>query len=301
MGHRLAGDVRPVVYSPPQGASGEIELASLERIRVRGGPNEFLTPQRLGFDLLIRIDSGTTVHTVDFTGYLLEPGDLLWVRAGQVQQWGDIDAIDGPVFLFTPSFIDDAADELIRQAGVVKPNHWPAMDFANSAASSAFTAATAATTTTALGATATARLLAATLLLLVDHSPSGSALAHPATHEAFIWFRDEVESYFRTRRKVTEYAAHLGYSTRTLNRLARENTGMSAKQLIDERILLEAKRLLAHSPNPAARIAEHLGFDDPSNFAKYFLHRTGITPAEFRAHVRDTSTGPLTDRTPDHG
>ncbi|MEU4650252.1 helix-turn-helix domain-containing protein [Nocardia fluminea] len=86
--------------------------------------------------------------------------------------------------------------------------------------------------------------------------------------------------------------AHLGYSTRTLNRLARENAGLSAELLIGERVLLEAKRLLAHSPDPAARIAEYLGFDDPANFAKYFLHRTGTTPADFRAHVRNTSTGP---------
>ncbi len=46
--------------------------------------------------------------------------------------------------------------------------------------------------------------------------------------------------------------------------------------------MLEAKRLLAHGPDSVARIAGQLGFDDPSNFSKYFQHRTGTTPAAFR-------------------
>jgi AraC-like DNA-binding protein len=114
----------------------------------------------------------------------------------------------------------------------------------------------------------------------------------PPTHQAFVWFRDELEANFRTWHKVAEYAARLGYSTRTLNRLARENTGLSAKQLIDERVVLEARRLLAHGHDPVARIAGQLGFDDPSNFSKYFQQRTGTTPAAFRDRIRAVTRPP---------
>ncbi|WP_433630812.1 helix-turn-helix domain-containing protein [Nocardia sp. CA-120079] len=64
---------------------------------------------------------------------------------------------------------------------------------------------------------------------------------------------------------VTDYAARLGYSTSALNRLAWRNTGLGAEELSDERIILEAKRLLTHAPGSVAEIAECLGFDDPSN------------------------------------
>ena len=82
---------------------------------------------------------------------------------------------------------------------------------------------------------------------------------------------------------VTEYAARLGYSPRTLNRLARAHTGRSAKQLIDERVVLEAKRLLSHGGASVADIAQGLGFDDPSNFSAYFLRHTGLRPGGFRS------------------
>jgi AraC-like DNA-binding protein len=268
--------------------SGEIELTSLARMRTRGGSHEFIAPQRLDFDLLIRIESGGTVHTVDFTGYPLEPGDLVWARAGQVQQWGTIDDIEGPVFLFTPSAIDTGTRELIRSAGVATPNHWAAAMVMGTPAVAALDAALATASTTDssnLRDAALARTLAAALLLLVMAVPEGSG-HRPPTHQAFVWFRDELEANFRTRHQVAAYAARLGYSTRTLNRLARENTGLSAKQLIDERVVLEAKRLLAHGPDPVARIAAQLGFDDPSNFSKYFQQRTGTTPAAFRDRVR---------------
>lgn len=293
MGQTEQDAIRAVRYDPPPGVTGEIELTSLARMRARGGPHEFIAPQRLDFDLLIRIESGSTVHTVDFTGYPLEPGDLVWVRAGQVQQWGTIDDIEGPVFLFTPSAIDTGTWELIRSAGVATPNHWAAATIAGTPAATAFDAAMAAASTVEqssvdLRDAALARTIAAALLLLVMAVPEGSG-PRPPTHQAFVWFRDELEVNFRTRHQVADYAARLGYSTRTLNRLARENTGLSAKQLIDERVVLEAKRLLAHGHDSVARIAGRVGFDDPSNFSKYFQHRTGLTPAAFRDRVRSSA------------
>ncbi|MEV4053504.1 helix-turn-helix domain-containing protein [Amycolatopsis sp. NPDC049688] len=283
MGH----SIRPVRYEPPPGVTGEIELTSLARMRARGGPEEFVAPQRLGFDLLVTVESGHAVHTVDFTGHPLGPGDLLWVRAGQVQQWGAVEVIEGPVFLFTPSAIDDTTWDLIRAAGVAMPNHWAGGTVAGTPAAAALTTAlaTAAAPDTNLRDAALARALAAALLLLVMAVPEGSG-RRPPTHQAFVWFREELEKNFPTRHQVAEYAARLGYSARTLNRLARENTGLSAKQLIDERIVLEARRRLAHGRDPVARIAADLGFDDASNFSKFFRHRTGTTPAAFRERVR---------------
>lgn len=61
---------------------------------------------------------------------------------------------------------------------------------------------------------------------------------------------------------------------------------MTAKQVIVERIILEAKRLLAHGNDTAAEIGADLGFGEPTNFAKYFRRETDLTPAAFRATTR---------------
>ncbi|GAB4583674.1 helix-turn-helix domain-containing protein [Nocardia sp. IFM 10818] len=209
-----------------------------------------------------------------------------------MQQWGAIAAIDGPVLLFTPTAVDPGTRELIRSAGVVTPNHWPSAALARSAAGPVLDALHGSGAVpdelpgTGLRDAARVRLLCAALLLLMTAVPAGGGRHARPTREAFIWFREELEVAFRARHQVADYAARLGYSTRTLNRLARENTGLSAKQMIDERIVLEAKRLLAHGRDPVARIADQLGFDDASNFSKYFQQRAGVTPMAFRERTR---------------
>ena len=287
-GQRRGEAIRPVRFDPPTSEVGDIEVLSLDRMRVRAGLAEFLTPQRLGFDMVIRIDQGTAVHTVDFTEHELRPGDVLWVRAGQVHQWGRIADIDGPTVLFTPHTIDERTGELVRSVGTSTPNHWPAESLEGSPVDEVWalllacgqqrTASDRAPLRDAVLAHAVGALL--TELALVR--PIDAMVGPTVTHEAYLWFRDEIDRRFSEWHQVTHYADRLGYSPRTLNRLARAHTGRSAKQLIDERVVLEAKRLLSHGDAPVADIAEQLGFDDPSNFSAYFRSRAGITPGAFR-------------------
>jgi AraC-like DNA-binding protein len=85
-----------------------------------------------------------------------------------------------------------------------------------------------------------------------------------------------------TTRNIGEYARQLGYSARTLNRSALRNTGLTVKQLLDQRTLLEAKRLLAHDTAPVQAVGRAVGFAEPTTFTRFFRHRTGVTPLEFR-------------------
>lgn len=62
--------------------------------------------------------------------------------------------------------------------------------------------------------------------------------------------------------------------------------GVGAKEFVDRRVVLEAKRLLAHTDLAAARIAGGLGFSSATNFAKYFHQRAGQAPIAFRTTVR---------------
>jgi AraC-like DNA-binding protein len=287
-GHGAAEPIRPVQFEPPTPEIGDIEVLSLERMRVRSGPTEFLTPQRLDFDMVIRIDEGNAVHTVDFTDHELGPGDVLWVRAGQVHQWGQIADIDGPAVLFTPHVVDDRTSKLVTGVGAHTPNHWPAATVQGSPVGEVWALLLACSQQRTDGDRAPLRdavlahAVGALLTELALVRPAGETVGPTATHEAYLWFRDEIDRRFAEWHQVTHYADRLGYSPRTLNRVARAHTGLSAKQLIDERVVLEAKRLLSHGDAPVAEIAEQLGFDDPSNFSAYFRGRAGVTPGAFR-------------------
>ncbi|WP_353952071.1 AraC family transcriptional regulator [Knoellia sp. S7-12] len=300
--------IRQVRFIPPEPSVGDIEVNTLRGIRERGGPHEFLMTQRLDFDLLVHIASGSARHVVDFTDHPLQPGDVLWVRAGQVHHWGAIDDIEGTVALFGAHTVDERTSDLIRSHPVSGRSHWSAADLADTPVTQALAllVATGAERRdaepgdagrgqgglTGLRQAALAHALAALLIHLSRVGPADDVPAQGPTHEAYTWFRDHVEEHFRTWHKVSDHADRLGYSTRTLNRLARRHTGLSAKELIDERVALEAKRQLSHAAASVSEIAEQLGFDDASNFSSWFRRQAGMTPGAFRIQSRN-QLGPI--------
>lgn len=98
----------------------------------------------------------------------------------------------------------------------------------------------------------------------------------------FVKFRELLEHNFTKIHTVQEYASLLGVSLRSLNNYVRESSDRTPLQLINERIALEAKRQIRHSPLSVKEIGYQLGFDDPSNFVKFFKRVTGQTPTEYR-------------------
>ena len=94
---------------------------------------------------------------------------------------------------------------------------------------------------------------------------------------------------FHKRMSVLDYAKRLGYSESTLSRACVATVGRTAKDAIDLRIALEAKRLLVHSPgHRVAQIGHQLGFGEATNFVKFFRRMEGVTPLEFRRRALGT-------------
>jgi AraC-like DNA-binding protein/mannose-6-phosphate isomerase-like protein (cupin superfamily) len=96
-------------------------------------------------------------------------------------------------------------------------------------------------------------------------------------------FRRLVERHHRRTHRVAGYAGLLSVSASHLNAMVRRQLGRPPLELIQDRLALEARRLLLHTDETAARIGYALGFADPSYFARFFRRRTGLTPTAFRA------------------
>jgi len=130
--------------------------------------------------------------------------------------------------------------------------------------------------------------LLSALVLRLAHGGEGlptDATAADGGYATFVRFHQAVERDFARTRRVEDYARALGYSVRTLTRACLAATGHPAKEYIDARVVLEAKRQLVHTSTPVLAIAADLGFRDASDFTKFFRRRDpdGRTPAEFRA------------------
>ena len=128
--------------------------------------------------------------------------------------------------------------------------------------------------------------LTAFLLRLAHLAASSAEAARRQTDTTFTLFRDAVEKDFATNHSVSAYADALGYSRRTLVRAVRAATGETPKGFIDKRVVLEAKRLLAHTDLPIGRVGAAVGFPDSANFSKFFHQHTDTTPVAFRAELR---------------
>ena len=88
------------------------------------------------------------------------------------------------------------------------------------------------------------------------------------------------------RRVVADYTRELAVSPGHLNALCKRHLGRSAKAVIQDRLLTEARRLLLYSEDSAARIGHALGFEDPSYFTRFFHRTARRSPTAFRAEAR---------------
>lgn len=101
-------------------------------------------------------------------------------------------------------------------------------------------------------------------------------------------FRAMVEQHFTTLQRVQDYASLLFVSPGHLNRVVKRISGETSSHFIQNRIILEAKRLLLYSPASNQEIAYKLGFTDPSYFARMFKKHTQVSPSLFRQRVRQS-------------
>ena len=97
-------------------------------------------------------------------------------------------------------------------------------------------------------------------------------------------FQELIEANFLTLKTPKQYAEKLNVTPNYLNALCKKKSGKSAGELIRQRVLLEAKRLLAHTKLSVSEISFKLGFEDNSYFGRFFKRYNGLTPEQFRTN-----------------
>lgn len=95
-------------------------------------------------------------------------------------------------------------------------------------------------------------------------------------------FNRLLEDHFLTQHQVSFYARQLGCTPKTLGTCCLSHSGVPVKTFIANRLVLEAKRLLIHTPKSVKQIALQLGFEEASHFNKFFKQHQQTTPKVFR-------------------
>ncbi|MEO0564855.1 MAG: AraC family transcriptional regulator [Chloroflexota bacterium] len=124
---------------------------------------------------------------------------------------------------------------------------------------------------------------------LVDQQTHTKAMPDNITRE----FRHLVEAHYLQHKQVQDYAEMLGISLNHLVETVRTTAGKTPKQIIQERVALEAKRLLVHSQDTVAEISHQLDFKTPTYFGSWFKNQEGMTPIQFRQGTRQETSSNL--------
>jgi AraC family transcriptional regulator, transcriptional activator of pobA len=251
-------------------------------------------PHRHRFYEIIWVRDGGGLHTIDFQDHPICSRSLFLLSPGQVHSVRIDAPLSGVLILFTADFLDLDASQpqlltalpffrpgLVNPALILTASEAASLDHCIEHLEAEF------------GAVAPARhqMLRAYLhVLVLTISRCVSArqqLTTSAPTPVEQQFDQLIERQYRRTMRVADYAEMLAITPGHLNDLIKAATGQTASARIAERVVLEARRLLAHSDQQVAQIAAELGFDDPAYFGRFFRRHTGQTPGGFRAAIRE--------------
>ena len=289
-------EITQIGFRPPADARLDVEALTIEHLRQRAPPEHFKKLQRADFYRLIGVTGGVTRSMVDFADYPAQAGDWLLVRPGQVFRYDFSRPWAGWLLVFRPESLPQPGrsrtgdepgllptlEDLACLRSLDAAQHgWMARSLQQLQADGALAV------DLPLRKELMRLQLAGTLLrLAMWQAPGGGGLLQGAAEQGhFRRFRQRLDADFATRHQVQHYASALALGEKTLSRVCLAATGLPAKALINQRLLLEARRLLAHTTAPVQAIGRELGFDEPTNFVKFFRKEAGVTPLAFRREV----------------
>lgn len=267
-----------------------VKAVTLDDIRRKASARHLAAVQRPDFTMFLLFTEGQGEHVVDFERYSVEPGRLIMVSAGRTHQFRLTPDMQGNILVVDQDFILPERLSPLRQA--LSKLDWPVASVLSVDAQADFIGTCDLIRSDSnrfrddplLPHLLRQRLYA--LLVLVhlewsrkaERAPSGNARQADLLAE----FRDLVDRHFLDRWTVADYARKLGYAERTLTRACLDLDARSAKRIIDERLALEARRMIANSDETIDAIAFALRFPDASNLTQFFRRVTGATPSDFR-------------------
>ncbi|MEM7118061.1 MAG: helix-turn-helix transcriptional regulator [Chloroflexota bacterium] len=245
---------------------------------------------------LVWITGGDSSYFVDFQEYKVPDGSLVFISPGQVHEWFNLAQNARLIVIgFVPELF--TADMLDIQNTLID------LPFFTENAAPIYTVSAAERPLFEQFFTTTLRrvseqpdqretLLRVYLsLILVEAQNALQQQAAPklgnipAPLRLTRRFRLAVERSYLERPLVQDYAAQLGVTTNHLVETVRQITGTTPKRLIQDRLLLEAKRLLAHTALSADQVSKELSFPNASQFGRWFRTNVGLAPGQFRQQV----------------
>lgn len=268
------------------------EIVSLKELYLKA-KDSLTTPHRTNFYHILWFQHCSPTHLVDFVPIPVKPNSVLFLNKDIVQLFDNTEAIDGKVILFTDDFFCQSADDLKFLRSTILFNDLFSVSQIELNSGNTLTEIFALMEREWQQAkdsyqTEILQNYLHNFLLLAERERRKQnfiEIKKGADLDYVLLLKDLLENQFKTNRQVSQYASQISITEKRLNQATTKVMGKSPKEMIDERVLLEAKRLLAHTTESIKEIGFSLGFDEPTNFIKYFRKHQKVTPVEFREKI----------------
>lgn len=247
-------------------------------------------PHRHDFYVTVIFTKGTGIHEIDFQKYDVSEGSLFFLSPGQVHSWELSPDTDGYIFFFSqpyyemhyvnqklknfpffnsPSFsrkLQLESDELvnmIRLCEAIGSEHE-----SQNVMKQGFI----------LSLISQIYIHSVRKFAKDDEKTSATSVSYFKHYQDF---ENLLEKSFTSQKSISYYASQLNISAKHLNRITQTIMQKTASEIITERVILEAKRMLIYLDEGLVEIAFRLGYEEYSYFARMFRKNSGITPSQF--------------------
>jgi AraC-like DNA-binding protein/quercetin dioxygenase-like cupin family protein len=272
-------------------------LPSAERFTIRrvedlAGSNDlFHDLHRHDFFFILAIHTGKGNHEIDFTRYNVHNNAVFFVRPGQVHQLELKAASTGYLVEFNTGFYypkDKLANQRLRKASNKNYCRLEVKRFDKLQA--ILSAILEEYTVKEEGYQDVIKLNLDILFIeFVRQSinpVSKDSNDNSYTQERFEEYLELLNKHIAVHKQVAAYTDLMNLSAYQLNEITKTSIGKTASALINEQILLEAKRYLLATQNQVKEIADQLGYEDPSYFIRFFKKHSGHSPEAFRRNFK---------------
>lgn len=230
------------------------------------------------------LESGTVDIEIDFQHYIIKPQSVIYIHPNQVHRTLTSDDVIVSTWAITNEHLSPEYKQLLEGITPAKPLVLAAEAFAilqeAASVSIKFTKRKTDKLYHSLLKDSCNALVALVISQYLELTKSNDKLSRfDAVNRSF---RELLEQNYTTAKRPADYAQKLNLSTPYLNECVKNATGYSVSYHIQQRVILEAKRLLSHSGRSVKEIAAILGYDDYPYFSRLFTKATGMSALVFR-------------------
>ena len=245
-------------------------------------------PHRIYFFALLIVTKGIGKHQIDLKEYDLRAGTVLKIAKGQVHAFQTNPIYQGYLILFTEEFVINYFSKSSFKLISHLYNYYLSSPIAFDKTNSKKLIGDLTAELSHENAFAQNNIIAAILdlyLLKLERASTAKAIQFKESkgQDSFMQFKKLVENDYTKTRNVKDYADKMFVTTKYLNKVVKAFTINTAKAFIDEYVVLEAKREIVSTQKSLKEIAYSMGFDEVTNFTKFFKKHSYTTPKAFRS------------------